>query len=175
MHDGHEFHAHHRRLDITRFKDTGMKQVDRYAYDLTVVDPQGELRPAGTTSVETSFGWGATVMAPGDGVVIDAENESVDRLPGAPPFDEEAVGTDCRQYLDTFVVIDHRNGGSGEGSPRPVPHLHYQLQDGPDPFRSEGLPSTFTGFHRLRGSRRIAVARGQIDTGDIVEGSGPVR
>lgn len=206
VHDGHEFYAHHRRLDITRFKDTGMKQFDRYAYDLTVVDRHGELRPAGTTSVETSFGWGATVMAPGDGVVIDAENGSVDRLPGAPPFDEEAVGTDYRQYLGNFVVIDHRNGEysvlahlrqgsvrvtrgdrvragqpiaqigvSGEGSPRPVPHLHYQLQDGPDPFRSEGLPSTFTGFHRLRGSRRIAVARGQIDTGDIVEGSGPIR
>ncbi len=200
VHDGHDFYAHHRRLDITRFKDTDMKQFDRYAYDLTLVDERGELHPPGNPRIETSFGWGATVVAPGDGTIIDAENGAIDRLPGAPPFDEAAVGTDYRQFLGNFVVIDHHNGEysvlahlrqgsvsvargdrvragqriaqigvSGEGGR--VPHLHYQLQDGPDPFRSEGLPSSFTAFHRLRGTTRIPVARGQIDTGDIVDGS----
>lgn len=200
VHDGHDFYAHHRRLDITRFTDTGMKQFDRYAYDFTLVDERGDLRRSGGTGIERWLGWEAPVVAPGDGVVLDSENEAVDRVAGAPPFDEAAVGTDYRQYLGNFVVIDHQNGEysvlahlrhgtvtvkrgdrvragqpiariglSGESSTVSVPHLHYQLQDGPDPFRSEGLPSLFTSFDRLHGARRVPVARGHLETGDIVQ------
>ncbi|MEO8453259.1 MAG: M23 family metallopeptidase [Gemmatimonadota bacterium] len=197
--DGHEFYAHHRRLDITRFKDTEMKQFDRYAYDLTLVDERGEVRKQGDSGPTTVFGWQAPIVAPGDGMVIDAEQDVADQLPGMPPFDEAAVGTDYRKLLGNFVIIDHQNGeysvmchmrqrsltvkkgdrvragqrigkiGNSPGGAT-VAHLHYQLQDGPDPFVSEGLPSSFTGFYRLLGGKRVPVTRGQIDTGDIVEG-----
>jgi murein DD-endopeptidase MepM/ murein hydrolase activator NlpD len=47
------------------------------------------------------------------------------------------------------------------------PHLHYELRAGPG-LNVEGLPSYFTQFCRLLGSRTIAVNPGRIDTGDIV-------
>jgi murein DD-endopeptidase MepM/ murein hydrolase activator NlpD len=59
-----------------------------------------------------------------------------------------------------------RIGASGSAM---FPHLHYQLQTQPD-GHAEGLPSSFHDFTRLHGARRTAVKRGQIDSGDLVEG-----
>jgi murein DD-endopeptidase MepM/ murein hydrolase activator NlpD len=57
-------------------------------------------------------------------------------------------------------------GASGSSM---FPHLHYELQTGID-TNVEGLPSTFTDFVRVQGSRRIEVKAGGVDSGEIVEG-----
>jgi hypothetical protein len=54
-------------------------------------------------------------------------------------------------------------GASGDAM---FPHLHYQLQR--DAHLGEGLPSYFRDFKRFTGSAWVRVARGQIDTGDVV-------
>jgi murein DD-endopeptidase MepM/ murein hydrolase activator NlpD len=56
-------------------------------------------------------------------------------------------------------------GASGGVS---LPHLHFQLQECAT-ARCEGLPVEFERFRRLRGARSIAVRRGPIDTGEIVQ------
>lgn len=58
-------------------------------------------------------------------------------------------------------------GASGSSM---FPHLHYELQTGID-TNSEGLPSTFHDFVRIRGARRVPVAAGIVDSGEIVESS----
>jgi murein DD-endopeptidase MepM/ murein hydrolase activator NlpD len=52
-----------------------------------------------------------------------------------------------------------------------LPHLHYQIMDGIEERTSRGLPSYFTAFERILGSKAVAVSRGQIDSGDIVQNS----
>ena len=55
-------------------------------------------------------------------------------------------------------------GASGSA---PMPHLHYQLQTTAT-GHAEGVPAIFHDFVRIRGSRSISVARGHVDTGEIV-------
>jgi murein DD-endopeptidase MepM/ murein hydrolase activator NlpD len=49
-----------------------------------------------------------------------------------------------------------------------MPHLHYQLQTTAD-GHAEGPPSYFVSFQRLRGARRVDVARGQVDSGELIQ------
>lgn len=76
------------------------------------------------------------------------------------------------------IVRDQEIAAIGASGSSLMPHLHFQLQTGPD-LRAEGLPSYFHDFQRVRGSRSIRVARGQIDSGDLLEFAGgpaaPVR
>lgn len=58
-------------------------------------------------------------------------------------------------------------GTMGMSGDSMIPHVHYQLQNGPDLFRSEGLPSRFGGLRRVVGSRTVR-PDGVIDSGDIV-------
>jgi hypothetical protein len=48
-------------------------------------------------------------------------------------------------------------------------HLHYELRSTAHPVHAEGLPSAFFQYRRVLGQRLVPVARGSIDTGDIVE------
>jgi len=47
-------------------------------------------------------------------------------------------------------------------------HVHYRLQSGTE-LDVEGLPSIFSRYRRVLGSRVAPVSKGVIDTGDIVE------
>ena len=95
-----------------------------------------------------------------------------------------------------YLVLDHGNGEFSlyghlkQGSVRPAvgqrvrrgepvaqigasgsamfPHLHYELQDGPD-TRAEGLPSYFSGFRAWVGAASIKRKLATVDTGEIVE------
>jgi hypothetical protein len=49
------------------------------------------------------------------------------------------------------------------------PHLHYSLMEGPEDERNWGLPAYFSRFHRFFGAKSVAVARGPVNSGDIVE------
>lgn len=195
--DGHDFYSHHRRWDLAEraSRDGGLRHnVDRYAYDLSVVDPAGRMFAGDGSRPEDWFGFGATLYAPGAGTVVEAVGSLPDR--GPDKVDWDRVQWNPRLPDGNYVLIDHGNGewsallhmkqGSvlvkpGQRVRRDEPigqmgfsgdaitvHVHYRLQGGPGPD-VEGLPSFFTKFRRLAGARTTAASKGAIDTGDILE------
>lgn len=66
------------------------------------------------------------------------------------------------------VKTGQQLGELGMSGDSMLPHVHYQLQNGPDLFKSEGLPSIFTGLRRVIGAQAIPWPSGIIDSGDIV-------
>jgi murein DD-endopeptidase MepM/ murein hydrolase activator NlpD len=137
-------------------------------------------------------GFGRELRAVGGGRIAAV----VDERPDDRKFDPSTLAGDRMKVWGNYIVIDHGNGefslyghiqkGSArvkvgqrvkQGDPIAAigasgssmfPHLHYELQTGID-TESEGLPSSFRGFVRVLGSRRVALPSGTIDSGDIVE------
>lgn len=66
------------------------------------------------------------------------------------------------------VTAGQQLGELGMSGDSMLPHVHYQLQNSPDLFKSEGLPSTFTGLSRVIGAKTVPWPSGIIDSGDIV-------
>jgi len=195
--DGHDFLSHHRRWDLAEpsSRSVGLRSnVDRFAYDLSVVDSAGRMFKGSGEQPEDWLGFGATVYAPGAGTVVEAVSDRPDR--GSDKVDWDRVSREPSVADGNFVLVDHGNGewsallhlkqGSvsvvrGQRVRRGQPigqmgfsgdaitvHLHYRLQAGPGPD-TEGLPSIFAGFRRVLGARSVPVPRGVIDTGDIIE------
>lgn len=200
--DGHDFYSHHRRASLNHplAELFGIEtNSSRYAYDLSIVDAQGELHRGSGERLEEWYGWGTPVYASGSGTVVAV----VDTVSDNPLQNGQVVVPNPMSYtkLDDFtgnnIAIDHGNGefsvighlkhGSvkvhlgdwveqnqivaemGLSGSTSFPHVHYQLQTGVASGTAEGLPSYFRRFRRLLGSRTALVGKGQIDTGDIVE------
>lgn len=136
----------------------------RFAYDLLVVNEHGSRRGDGRTN-EDFLCFGTPILAPGAGRVIQVVNDIADNLPGQ---------MNPEQVIGNNVVIDHGNGefsllahlrqGSvrvrpgdavvagerigdcGNSGNSSEPHLHYQLQDGPEFGTSAGLPAQFSNY-----------------------------
>ncbi len=195
--DGHDFDSHHRRWDLTEpwSRERGLRHnVDRYAYDLSVVDASGRMFSGEGREPEDWFGFGATLYAPGAGTVVEAVGSRPDR--GPDKVDWDRARNDPRLADGNYVLIDHGLGewsallhlkqGSvlvraGQRVRRDQPigqmgfsgdaitvHVHYRLQSGPGPD-VDGLPSLFTRLRRVVGARAVAAGEGAIDTGDILE------
>lgn len=49
------------------------------------------------------------------------------------------------------------------------PHLHYELRTGAGIKGVEGIPSYFSNFRRILGSRSVDVEKGAVNTGDILD------
>jgi hypothetical protein len=209
VHDGHEFLAHHRRLDPTHefMQKLGVTgNSGRYAVDLVAVDASGRMYDGRGTRAEEWFGWNAPVRAAGSGIVVAAENDIPDN--GWEDGDPGAAGPESLVRVDpaltlerpvtlagNYVIIDHGNGewsltahlrrGSvtvkpgdrvragqlvgalGNSGDSQIPHVHFQLQNGPDIFRSEGLPARFDAVRSSLGSK-TAASNGVVDSGDII-------
>jgi hypothetical protein len=196
--DGHDFYSHHRRFDLTdpRARAAGLTQNGlRYAYDFMPLGADDATYAGSPYKKENWYGYGSPVYAPGDGVVVAAENAVPENQYNGT---EEVYGfSSLAQLSGNFVTIDHGNGefstllhmktGSvtvkkgdrvrqgqllgevGFSGDALMPHLHYQLTNAPSEFAADGLPSYFHNFRRLLGAASVTLRSGQVDTGDIVE------
>jgi hypothetical protein len=143
--------------------------------------------------MEEYYSFGAPIYAAGAGRVVLV----TDTKPDNRQFDQADLATDERAYGGNYIVIDHLNGEYSwfghikQGSARVkagqmvkqgeiiaaigaagsslFPHLHYELRNGTGAKEVEGLPSYFSNFRRILGSRSVNVKKGAINTGDIVD------
>ena len=139
------------------------------------------------------YSFGAPVFATGAGRVVQMR----DSKPDDRKFDEKEFATDENSPAGNYIVIDHLNGEFSvfghikQGSARVklgqmvqqgdtiaamgasgsslFPHLHYELRTGAGIKGVEGLPSYFSNFRRILGSRSVNVQKGAINTGDVVD------
>ncbi len=199
VHDGHDLYGHHRRLDITGAMTMhfGIKaNFMRYAHDFCIADEQGRLFRNDGGKPEDWFGFGAPVLAAGDGTVVELHDGMADnRKGGPPPFDQAAIMKNLKLFLGNYVIVDHGNGEfslfahlrNGSVAVKPgqkvargeriaqmgmsgdafLVHLHYQLQSGLD--FEEGLPAYFANVRFAAGDDWSAPSTGPVDSGDVVE------
>jgi len=203
VHDGHDLHAHHRRLDITggmttHFGITG--NFMRYAHDFVVADAQGRLFRTDGATPEDWYGYGTPVSASGDGVVRGMHDGMPDNRKGAPPpFDQTALMKNLRLFLGNHVLIDHGNGEYSlyahlkQGSVAVKPGqrvargerigamgmsgdaflVHLHYQLQSGPDFEEGLPAYFEGMRVRTGDGWSAAFDGPVDSGMVVEAVAP--
>jgi murein DD-endopeptidase MepM/ murein hydrolase activator NlpD len=197
--DGHDFYAHHRRQTVFRNNEFRQNSV-RYGYDLMIANATGELYRGDRFVPENWFSYGSPVYAPAAGIIADAvdnvpDNSYKDGEVVYPPLPEgvDPLGMGNHVVIDhfdgEFSIMVHMKPGSvrvkrgdkvrqgeqigaiGFSGDTFLPHLHYQVMDGPDERTNICLPSYFNDFKRILGLRVMAVRRGQIDSGDLVESS----
>lgn len=198
VHDGHDFTAHHRRLDITGGMTThfGIRaNFMRYAHDFVVTDATGKLYRGDGARPEDWYGYGAPVLATGGGVVAEMHDGMPDNRKGAPPpFDREAIMRNLKLFLGNYVVIDHGKGEYSlfahlqQGSVRVKPGqrvargepvgamgmsgdaflVHLHYQLQSDSGFGEGLPAVFEGVRFATGDGWTAPTTSTVDSGDLV-------
>jgi murein DD-endopeptidase MepM/ murein hydrolase activator NlpD len=115
VYDGHDFYSHHRRLDLSNAlaRQIGLKaNPSRYAYDLCIVNENGDLYKDEGRNKEDWFGYGASVYAPGDGKIV----ELLDNMPDNSFAGEEVSYAkeisleNSSTFAGNHIVIDHGNG-----------------------------------------------------------------
>ncbi len=140
----------------------------RYAYDL-VIWKDGATWHGDGRSVEDYWAWGQPVLAPADGVVVDAVRTAEDLPPNAPVSERSTLRNPGGNYVvlqtaeSEYVILAHMQqdsvrvqvgdevrsgdviglvGNSGNSS---EPHLHIHVQDTPDllDVRAQGIPLPF--------------------------------
>ncbi len=135
---------------------------------------------------------GTDLIAAGDGVVTAVVNDR----PDDRQFDQRQIASNPLVLFGNYLVIDHGNGefsvyghlkqdsvrvkaGQRVRQGEPVaqvgasgsamfPHLHYELQDGPNTV-AEGLPSYFSDFRVWRGATAMKRKLATVDSGEIIE------
>jgi Peptidase family M23 len=195
--DGHDFYAHHRRLDLTHPLLESLrvdKNPSRYALDLCVIDADGKLHRGDGRKREDWLSWEAPVVAAANGKVVEARGDRQDFVMNETSFDYGELAKDDTAINGNYVVVDH---GSGEysiyvhlrqGSVRVKPGDTVRAGDAiakiglsGDAFfphlhfelrdgtslRSNGLPAYFKGFRRSYEKSNVPSPE-PIDTGDIV-------
>lgn len=198
VHDGHDFLAHHRRLDITGGMTTHFgitSNFMRYAHDFVVVDAAGKMYRGDGARPEDWYGYGRPVLATGDGVVREMHDGMADnRKGGPPPFDQAAIMKNLKLFLGNYVVVDHGNGEYSvfahmkQGSVRVKPGqrvnrgeqigamgmsgdaflVHLHYQLQSGPGFEEGLPAYFRQVHVRTGEGWSAPFDGAVDSGMMV-------
>lgn len=132
-------------------------QNQLYAYDFRMESSGKETR------LEEFEAFGKEVLAPGNGIVVQVIDGSIDVLPGER---DRSVG------VGNAIIIDHQNGENsllchfkhnsikvivgdtvkqgdviglcGNTGNSQQPHIHFNLQDGPLMHKANALPAQFT-------------------------------
>jgi hypothetical protein len=117
VHDGHDFLAHHRRLDlehpVVRDKLRATALSGRYACDLVPVDAQGRMHRGHPETASEWVGWEAPVLTPAAGRVVAAVDELADNWDDATKSavrNPEVTLDRPITALGNHVVIDHGHG-----------------------------------------------------------------
>ena len=139
------------------------------------------------------FGFGVPIYATGNGTISDVRDSVDDNRMVA----ESEILKNEKAYGGNYIIIDHGNGefswfghlkkGSikvkkgqmikqgeviasmGASGNSLFPHLHYELRNGNGAKKVEGLPSYFTNYIRVLGSKKIPEKNGLINSGEILE------
>lgn len=153
----------------------------RFALDLVVTDASHRSFSGDRAKNESYYAFGRPVFAPGAGKVIARVNDVPDNVPGQ---------MNPAQLAGNYVLIDHQNGeysllahfkqGSvtvnvgddvaagqqlglcGNSGNSSEPHIHYHLQNVPEPLGGEALPIQFEAAV-VDGTRheRVEILQGQ--------------
>ena len=196
--DGHDYHAHHRRR-LGAQSNPGRYSYDLVLVDEQGSIHKGPPRSnddwyqARPDTMSDYYSLGAPVFAAGAGRVVRVKDSN----PDDRTWNEAELATDENAPAGNYIVIDHLNGefsvfahikqssarvkvgqmvqqgdtiaAVGASGSSLFQHLHYELRTGAGTKDVEGLPSYFTNFRRLLGSRSLNVAKGTINTGDLVD------
>lgn len=114
IHDGHDFYAHHRRLNTEHpvARELGLRQnFMRYSLDINPTDDKFEpFRDSGARNPDW-YAWGQVLYATGDGTVRGAVDAEPDNIRGGQNFFKaESVKTSPMKFYGNYVLIDHGNG-----------------------------------------------------------------
>ncbi len=159
--------------------------IQRFAYDIVLIHPDGRVASADGSKPEQYFGFGQPVYAAAPGKVVSAVDQYDDN-----PINKPIAGSPKQ---GNSVVIDHGNGefsmyahlkrGTvnvkigdevkagqqlgqvGNSGNSPVPHLHYHLQTTPDWVKGDGLPTPFVNL-TVNGKK---LASAEPIRGDVVK------
>jgi hypothetical protein len=143
-----------------------------FALDLRGLDENLAEQKSDADENASAVGWGREILAPAAGTVTYARNDVPDNPhPGTDPGLYAALHDPIMAAAGNCVIIDHGNseysvlmhmqegsvavkvgervtsgqmiGRLGNSGNAFGPHLHYQLQSGPELFRGQGLPFRF--------------------------------
>lgn len=114
IHDGHDFYAHHRRLNTEHpaARDIGFdRNFMRYSLDINPTSDAFDAFSGTGASNAAWAAWGKPVLATGDGTVVAAFDGDRDNIRGGQSFFN---GGDVKKapmkFYGNHVVIDHGNG-----------------------------------------------------------------
>ena len=114
VHDGHDFYAHHRRLNTEHAaaREFGLtRNFMRYSLDLNPANEQFEPFAGNGARNEDWFAWGQPLYATGDGKVVDAVDSEPDNIRGGQNFfDPTKLKATPMKFYGNYLVIDHGNG-----------------------------------------------------------------
>jgi len=143
----------------------------RYAYDFVKTDEDGRSRPEGTSpAVDNYYCYDEPVLAPADGVVVDAWDATLEASRGggfSHPLKRDIRGSYVviKHADDEYSNLVHLTPGSVEVEPgdrvtrgerigrcghsgnSSEPHLHFQVQDHPVFEMAASLPVQFDDVH----------------------------
>ena len=139
----------------------------RYALDFVKADEHLSRHRNSGTALADYYAYGEPVVAAADGMVIRVEK----RVRNAPLVGYGVCDALARSFIGNYVVIQHADhefglyahlapntvkvsvgdsvsvgqelGLCGHSGHSTEPHLHFHLQDSPDPYHSRGLPVRF--------------------------------
>lgn len=114
VHDGHDFYAHHRRLNTEHAaaKDLGLVQnFMRYSLDINPANDHFDIFRGTGARNEDWYAWGQPLYATGDGTVVDAADATADNIRGGENFFRpDQLKSTPMHFYGNYVVIHHGNG-----------------------------------------------------------------
>ena len=188
IHAGNDLSTGHRR--------TGINALTMYGWDILKLGPDGSPYRTDGLTPRDYYVYGEPVLAAADGVVVDMRDDIEEYGIGETP-PQEVLERDGDVWAGNLVTIDHGNGeysftthmkpGTipvkvgdrveagqriglvGNSGVAQLPHIHFNLMNGPKWLEAKGMPSLFYGFERLRtGGAPLAIEKGNPVTGWIV-------